>query len=169
MRLHTIITAALITGAIVTTPVASAACDISDTKCALHGNCNIKFRNKTGAGSGFDRGTSLKQGSSAQLIKVKAIKANGSKAGNALTINDGASRTMNMDKKANKSFDRIRISSPALAGVTKVTMGCGAVKAVLNGNGSCVIFNGDNKANFGFQDHKLGYNCDNGKVVGPKD
>ena len=45
MRLDTFITATLITGAIVTTPVARAECDISQTKCALNGGkCNIKVK-----------------------------------------------------------------------------------------------------------------------------
>ena len=63
-------------------PTAFAACDISQTKCALNGGkCNIKFRNLTGASSGMAGGTDLSQESWAQTIKVKALKENGHTAG----------------------------------------------------------------------------------------
>ena len=48
MRLYAVITASLITGAIITTPVARAECDISQTKCALKGGkCNNHFTSRT--------------------------------------------------------------------------------------------------------------------------
>lgn len=168
MRLHAAITATLITAAIVTTPVARAACDISQTKCALNdGNCNIKFLNHTGLGTGSAHRTDLHQKASAQVIKIKAIEDDGGTAGNSLKIQAGASKTMNIDKKAKKDFAKIRITSPTMARVENVTMGCADVQAVLNGNGRCKVFHGQKSievTNFQFQ---LGYDCDNGNVSGP--
>lgn len=152
----------------VITPAAFAACDISETKCALKdGKCNIKFRNVTADISGSSEGTDLTQRTSAQMIRVKALKDNGEKAGNALTIDSYASKTMNVDKKARKGFAKIRITSPALAGVDPVTMSCADVLAVLNGNGTCKVFNGYVSTNFLNHDYKLGFSCDGGKVTGP--
>jgi len=151
------------------TPAAFASCDISQTKCALKGGkCNIKFRNVTAAGSGSDKGTSLNQKSSAQTIRVKALKDDGEKAGNALTINSGANKTMNVDKKALRNFAKIRITSPAVATIEGVTMSCSDVQDVLDGNGTCKIFNGNAGPEFGIPDYKLGFSCDGGKVTGPK-
>lgn len=171
MRFHAAITATLLTAAIVTTPVtpaAHAACDISQTKCALNGGkCNIKFRNQTGISSGSDSGTDIIQESSAQTVKVKALKDNGDKAGNALTIAAGASNTMNVDKKANKNFAKIRITS--MSTVEGVTMGCSEVQDVLNGNGTCKVFYGYGASGNSHTDFRLGYNCDGGNVVGPEE
>ena len=151
-------------------PVASAACDISDTKCALNGGkCNIKFRNQTGIGNGSDSGTKLNQTSSAQTVKVKALKDNGNNAGNSLTINAGASNTMNMDNKAKKGFVKIRISSPAMTRVESVTMSCEDVKAVLNGNGTCKVFHGEPPYGSETLNYQLGYSCDGGSTGGPTD
>jgi hypothetical protein len=151
-------------------PVASATCDISQTKCAVNGGkCNIKFRNQTGISSGSGGGTDLKQTSSAQTVKVKAVKDNGNNAGNSLTINAGASNTMNMDNKAKKNFAKIRITSPAMARVDGVTMSCTDVRAVLNGNGTCKIFHGEPPYGSESLEYQLGYNCDGGKVAGPQE
>lgn len=153
----------------VLSPVAFASCDISLTKCAVNGGkCNIKFRNVTGAESGSDKGTRLTQKTSAQTIRIKALKDNGEKTGNALTINAGANKTMNIDKKARRNFDRIRITSPALATIEGITMSCSDVQQVLNGNGTCKIFNGNDGPEFGIPDYKLGFSCDGGNVTGPK-
>ncbi|GAB5456712.1 MAG: hypothetical protein Hens2KO_29410 [Henriciella sp.] len=150
-------------------PAAAASCDISDTKCAMNGGkCNIKFINKTGDGSGLSRGADIKQMSLAQSVKVKAVKDNGNKAGNALTISDGASKTMNIDKKANKNFAKVRISSPNMATIESVNMSCNHVKAVLNGNGTCKIFYGYSLYRDNPFKYALGYHCDGGNVMGPK-
>ncbi|MFN3213439.1 MAG: hypothetical protein ACE37M_10060 [Henriciella sp.] len=151
-------------------PLASATCDISQTKCAVNGGkCNIKFRNQTGVSSGSSAGTDLKQTSSAQTVKVKAVKDNGNTAGNALTIDAGASNTMNMDKKAKKNFTKIRITSPAMARVDGVTMSCTDIQAVLNGNGTCKIFHGEPAYGAESMEYQLGYQCDGSNVAGPKD
>lgn len=153
----------------VITPVAFASCDISDTKCAVNGGkCNIKFINKTGSGSGLSRGADIKQMSLTQTIKVKALKESGNKAGNTLTIYAGDSKTMNIDKKANKSFDKIRIASPNMETVKSNTMSCADVKAVLNGNGTCKVFYGYSLYRDNAFEYELGYNCDGGDVMGPK-
>ena len=150
-------------------PVAIAeGCDISQTKCALNdGKCNIKFINQTGL-NGKDSGTNLNRSSSAQTIRVKALKTNGKTAGNALSIDAGASKTMNLDKKANKHFDRIRISSPAMNSVTGSTISCASVQAVLNGNGTCKIFHGAPPYGEENVEYQLGYRCDSGEITGPK-
>lgn len=150
-------------------PAAFASCDISQTKCALNGGkCNIQFKNKTGVHKGLSRGTNLKQMSLTQTIKVKALKENGHSAGNSLTIAADASKTMNVDKKANKNFAKIRIASPNMETVKSVTMSCEDVKAVLNGNGTCKVFYGYSLYRDNAFEYDLGYNCDGGNVVGPK-
>ena len=149
-------------------PASAQACDISDTKCAVNGGkCNIKFRNRTGDSSGSDGSTNLNQRSSAQTIVVKAKKANGNKAGNKLQIPAGTSKTMNIDKKANKDFQDIQISSQDNGfGVGKATMPCADVKAVLNGNGTCKVFHGQRQESKGEYSFYLGYQCDSGRVGG---
>ncbi|MHA7898547.1 MAG: hypothetical protein ACX94B_01705 [Henriciella sp.] len=143
---------------------AEAQCDISQTICALDGKkCNIKFRNITDESSGSGAGTDYKQGASAQTIKVKARKANGNNAGNALTIDAGASNTMNVDNKAKKAFADIRISAYTVSSVSGVTMKCEDVVDTLNGNGTCKIFNGQEQGTKG----QLVFTCNGGAVTGP--
>ena len=151
-------------------PMASATCDISDTKCAVNGGkCNIKFKNRTGDTGGSDGSSNISQTSSAQTVVVKAVKKNGDKAGNKLTIVAGASNTMNLDKKANKNFDYVHISSDAHGGVVySATMACEDVTAVLNGNGTCKVFHGT-KTKGATVNYFLGYQCDGGNVGGPTD
>ena len=155
---------ALISSAIA--PVALAACDISQTKCMVNnGKCNIKFKNQTAESGGSSGGTSLEQASLAQTIQIKARKANGNKAGNKLVINSGANSTMNIENKADKDFQDIRISSQtASEAVSDTNMTCADVQAVLNGNGTCKIFNGMGS---GFPGYRLGFSCDGGNVSGP--
>lgn len=160
---------ALAAASAVFAPIASAECDISQTKCALNdGKCNIKFRNQTGIGSGSAGGTKLDQTSSAQIIRVKAAKENGNPAGNVLTIEAGTSKSLNLDKKAKKDFARIRISSPTLASVEGVTISCEQVQTILDGNGTCKIFHGTPAYGAEKFDYQLGFSCDGGDVVGPK-
>lgn len=153
-----------------TAPMASAACDISDTKCAVNGGkCNIKFKNRTGDTNGSDGSSNISQTSSAQTVVVKARKGDGSKAGNKLTIVAGASNTMNIGKKANKNFSDVQIASDAYGGVVyPATMSCDDVKAVLNGNGTCKVFHGQ-KTKGATVNYFLGYQCDGGNVGGPTD
>lgn len=168
MKSHILMTSMVIASlATFAAPTASAACNISDTKCAVNGGkCNIKFINETGL-TGKDKGTNLNRTSSAQTIRVKALKENGNTAGNALSINAGASKTMNLDKKANKNFDRIRLSSPTMGRVSGSTLSCAAVQAVLNGNGTCKVFHGEPPYGAESVEYQLGYRCDGGKVSGP--
>ena len=150
-------------------PTASADCNITDTKCYKNdGKCNIKFRNVTDQRGGSAGGTKLTQKASAQIVRVKAVKDNGKPAGNILNIESGTTNTMNIDKKYNKDFARIRISSPTLATVGGVTMSCEDVKAVLNGNGTCKIFNGATSKMSNNLSAQLGYSCDGGEVKGPE-
>ncbi len=153
----------------ISVPASAQACDISDTKCAVNGGkCNIKFRNRTGDANGSDGSSSINQRSSAQTVVVKAKKSNGDKAGNKLQIPAGTSKTMNIDKKANKNFQDIQISSQSNGfGVEKVTMSCNDVKAVLNGNGTCKVFHGQRRESKGEYSFYLGYQCDSGNVGGP--
>ena len=167
MRLDAFITATLITGAIITTPVARAECDISQTKCAVNGGkCNIKFRNLTGISTGSGKDTAINQTAEAKLIRVKAVKQNGKKLGNALSINASASKSLNLDKKAKKEFAKIHITSPADKSVNGVTMSCDHVKAVLNGTGSCKVFYG--YSIYDKSNYRLGYTCSNDHVVNPQ-
>ncbi|GAB5456711.1 MAG: hypothetical protein Hens2KO_29400 [Henriciella sp.] len=151
------------------TPFAFAACDISQTKCALNGGkCNIQFKNKTGDAGGSDGGTSVQQTSSAQTIVVKAKDDATDRVGNRLKIPAGAKKTMNMDKKAGKKggFATISIASQDFnVGVAGADMSCEDIKAVLNGNGTCKIFHGMKKG--AGIDFRLGFQCDGGNVAGP--
>ena len=165
--IKTFMLSAVVLGALA--PAAFASCDISQTKCALNGGkCNIKFRNVTADHAGLGEGTDLTQRTSAQRVKIKALKDNGEKAGNALTMESYANKTMNMDKKARKGFAKIRITSPPLAGVDPVTMSCTDVQAVLDGNGTCKVFNGYVSNDVAHLDYRLGFSCDGSKVTGPK-
>lgn len=149
------------------TPTASAQCDISQTKCALNGGkCNIKFRNRTGDANGSDGGTPLDQTSSAQTIKVSARESDGSKAGNALSITAGASKTMNLEKTKKQDFQTIRIEVPANTQVRRAVMSCADVQAVLNGNGTCKVFHGETPTSWAEIEFALGYQCDGGAVAG---
>ena len=171
MKYHVLMTslAVMFAGAL-TAPMASADCDITTTKCHQNGGkCNIKFRNLTGASRGMDGGTDLSQESWAQIVKVKALKENGQTAGNVLTIGSDASKTMNLDKKANKNFAKIRITSPAMKTVKGVTMGCEDIQNVLDGNGTCKVFHGQYSGAEGYEDYGLGYTCDGSKTVGPEE
>ncbi len=156
-------------GACLMAPAASAQCDISQTKCALNGGkCNIKFKNRTNETGGSSGGTSLEQAAQAQTIVIKARKSNGNKAGNKLVITSGASATMNIEKKAKKDFQDIRISSQtASESVDDTNMSCEDVKAILNGNGVCKVFNGYDRSNSALSSYRLGYQCDGGNVSGP--
>jgi len=166
-RLLSLIPVAL--AAISVSPPAVAGCDITQTKCWLNdGKCNIEFKNKTGEGGGSSGGTGLEQASLAQTIQVKARKANGEKAGNKLTISAGASSTMNIEKKAKKEFEDIRISSKTASDtVADTNMSCAHVQAVLNSNGTCKVFNGYDPSKSGLPGYRLGYQCDGGEVGGP--
>ncbi|GAB5456716.1 MAG: hypothetical protein Hens2KO_29450 [Henriciella sp.] len=168
MRLHAAITATLITTAIITTPVAQATCDISQTKCALNGGkCNIHFKNRTADFGGSDGSSNLNQSSAAQAVAVKAQKKNGKKAGNTLVIQAGDTKTMNIDKKTKKNFDKIRIRSDNASGIyAGSTIPCEHVIRILNGNGVCKIFQGAEYLGGELQS-RLGYQCDGGNVGGP--
>jgi hypothetical protein len=150
-------------------PAAAEWGEITQTKCWLNGGkCNIKFRNMTGVSGGSDGGSYLDQRTSAQLIKVKAARDDGNPAGNVLKIDAGASKTMNMDKKYDREFAWIRISSPTLGNVDGVTISCAEVQAILNGNGTCKVFYGiKEKSDDRKYKRQLGYQCDGGNVGGP--
>lgn len=143
-------------------------CDISETKCALAGKkCNIKFRNVTGKTRGSGRGTELDQRSYAVTIKVKAMKDGGKTAGNVLSIDAAANKTMNIDKKAKKAFKSIKVTSVTNRTIEPAKLDCATVKAVLDGDGTCKIFHGKKGKVSETFDYRLGYNCDNGNVAGP--
>jgi len=151
------------------TPNAVAQCDITHTDCWKNGgNCNIKFKNKTGDSGGSDGGTNLDQRSSAQTVVVKAKRSNGNTSGNKLSIVAGASNTMNMEKKYKKDFDTITIASQDFGMVRNAKMSCNEIVSVLNGNGTCKIFHGAVTGSGKLQFY-LGYQCDSGNTSGPKD
>lgn len=148
-------------------PTASADCDITANACFTNGKCNIKFRNMTAEGSGSSSNTKLTQRSMAQIVRIKAVDDNDKPAGNIINIEAGTSKTMNIKKKYNKGFAKVRISSPTLAGTTGVTMSCQDVNKVLAGNGTCKVFYGFRKNASGNIVNQLGYRCDGGSVAGP--
>ncbi|MEM9179294.1 MAG: hypothetical protein AAGA89_06265 [Pseudomonadota bacterium] len=151
-------------------PVASATCDITQTKCWINGGkCNIQFKNKTGDSGGSDGDSNLNQTSSAQTITVKAKDSHNDKTGNKLNIVAGASKTMNIEKKAEKNFDYIQLESADFGEVRSSRMSCEEVQAVLNGNGTCKAFHGGIANNAGAIAFYIGYQCDGGNVGGPKD
>ncbi|MEO0608039.1 MAG: hypothetical protein AAFY82_07390 [Pseudomonadota bacterium] len=166
-----IIGGALIIAAAQTVPIASAECDISETKCgAADKKCNIRFRNKTAVAGGSDGGTSLDQESLASHLWVTARDDNGDRVGNKLSIGmTTGSKTMNITKKANKEngFETIKMMVQEKGGpVDPAYMSCEEVKTVLNGNGECKIFYGRKKGTT-FK-YGIGYQCDGGNVSGPK-
>jgi hypothetical protein len=169
MRRLISISALLIGTAIVfASPTANADCDITTTKCHKNnGKCNIKFRNITDQATGSGKGTYLTQKSLAQQIRVKAVRDDGKAAGNILNIEAGTSKTMNIDKKYNKDFAQIRLSAPTFKTGNGITMTCNEVKAVLNGNGTCKVFNGATNLQAQSFRSQLGFSCDAGKVLGP--
>ena len=169
MKRHTLMAGlALSLSAALAAPTASAACDITTTKCHLNnGKCNIKFRNITDQATGSGKGTKLTQKSLAQQIRVKAVRDDGKAAGNILNIEAGTSKTMNIDKKYNKDFAQIRLSAPTFDTVNGITLTCNQVKAVLNGNGTCKVFNGSTNLQMQSFRSQLGFSCDGGAVLGP--
>lgn len=154
----------LVFASICITPPAIAVCDISKTRCmANDGKCNIKFRNRTGESGGSDGHSLLNQSSLAMNIKVSARDQHGNKIGNKLIISAAASKSMNIEKKANKGFHHIRISPVSEPDVQAVSMSCDDINYVLDGNGSCKIFHGVRSSHGG----ALGYQCDGGNVRAP--
>ena len=70
---HLFMAAGLSLATALAAPVASATCDITQTKCWINGGkCNIQFKNRTGDSGGSDGTSNLDQTSSAQTITVKA-------------------------------------------------------------------------------------------------
>ncbi|MEO1659937.1 MAG: hypothetical protein AAFR51_03030 [Pseudomonadota bacterium] len=160
----------LVFAAILTAPIASAACDISQTKCALNGGkCNIHFRNRTGDAGGSDGTSGLSQTSSAQTIIVKARDPSGNPTGNSLHIVAFSNKTMNITKKTHKKngFKTIKLASQDFgAQIASASISCDEVIAVLNGTGICKVFHGH--TNTGQNDgDAIGYQCDGGNVGGP--
>ncbi|MEL6831032.1 MAG: hypothetical protein AAFO63_12950 [Pseudomonadota bacterium] len=151
-------------------PSAAAQCDITQTKCWINGGkCNIEFKNKTGDSGGSDGSSNLNQTSSAQTVTIKAKDSSNDKTGNKLNIIAGASKTMNIEKKAKKDFDYIQLSSADFGAVNASKMSCEDVQAVLNGNGTCKVFHGAVTNSASAIAWYIGYQCDGGKVGGPTD
>ncbi|MEM6555238.1 MAG: hypothetical protein AAF642_05145 [Pseudomonadota bacterium] len=162
--------AALALTSLTLAPTAIAACDITQTKCWVNGGkCNIQFKNKTGDSGGSDGDSNLNQTSSAQTITVKAKDSSNDKTGNKLNIVAGASKTMNIEKKAKKGFEYIQLESADFGQVNYSRMSCEEVQAVLNGNGTCKAFHGAVTNSASAISFYIGYQCDGGNVGGPKD
>ena len=151
-------------------PMASAECDISQTKCAVNGNkCNIKFRNKTGDASGSSGGTTLDQTTMASALWITARDDDGDRVGNQLSLGLGENKTINLTKKANKKngFESIKAMVQEKNGpVDPARISCEEIKTILNGSGTCKIFYGRKKGTT--MKYALGYDCDGGNVSGPK-
>ena len=149
-------------------PLASAECDISETKCAQNGGkCNIHFKNRTGDTGGSDGSSSLNQNSAAQAVSVKAVDKQNNKVGNKLIIQAWDKKTMNVAKKAKKGFDGIRITSDnAPVMYNGSYMNCADIIETLNGTGICKLFHGTRKQG-GEVEGIIGFQCDGGDVGGP--
>lgn len=153
---------------IMSAPSADAACDLSQTKCAKQGaKCSIKFRSLVQAERLPENETGLIQSGSRIVVRVKALADGGTAAGIPLVILPGATKTLQLETKARRTFDKVRISAPLIKAISSTTMSCADVQAVLNGNGRCNIFHGSPPG--GRQNHEfgLGYLCDGGRVSGP--
>ncbi|MEL6725295.1 MAG: hypothetical protein AAFP81_00405 [Pseudomonadota bacterium] len=154
---------------IMSAPMADAACDISQTKCAKKGAiCSIKFHSLVEAEQIPRNNTGLVQSASRIVIRVKALEDGGAAAGIPLVILPGATKPMLFETHARLKFDKIRISAPLIKAISSSTMSCAEVQAVLNGNARCSVFHGSPPG--GRQNHEfgLGYQCDGGKVSGPR-
>ena len=157
--------AALALTSLTLAPTAFAACDITQTKCWVNGGkCNIQFKNKTGDSGGSDGDSNLNQTSSAQTITVKAKDSSNDKTGNKLNIVAGASKTMNIEKKAKKGFEYIQLESADFGPVNYSRMSCEEVQAVLNGNGTCKVFHRKNSGDKTGPPFRLGVQCDGGNI-----
>lgn len=143
-------------------------CDISEAKCVVNGGkCNIHFRNRTGDSGGSDGSSKLEQSSAAQAVQVKAIDKGGNRVGNKLVLQVNEKKTMNIDKKARKDFAEIRIKSDNAPGLYDGSeISCAEIIQILNGTGTCKLFQGARKAGGQIQG-TIGYQCDGGKVGGP--
>ncbi|MEL6692196.1 MAG: hypothetical protein AAFQ12_04075, partial [Pseudomonadota bacterium] len=106
----------------------------------------------------------------AQTVIVKARTADKNKVGNKLTITANGRKTMNLDKKAKGDFQDIRIYSKDFQRlpVGSTIIPCVDIKAILNGNGTCKIFYGSRTEDLLIFNYVLGYQCDGGKIGGPK-
>ena len=138
-----------------------AACDLTDLPCwGSNSKCNIKFRNKTGEGSGAGGGTPWNQMSWAGKIRVVAKDSKDNRIGNTLTIDAGASKTINLDKKS--GFAHIDVTMVMVGGGTdsRILMSCKPIRAVLQRDDSCKVFYTTSG------DYRLAYNCGGGDVVG---
>ena len=143
-------------------------CDISTAKCVVNGGkCNIHFRNRTGDSGGSDGSSKLQQESAAQAVQVKAVNKNGNRVGNKLVLQVNEKKTMNIDKKANKDFAAIRLTSDNAPGAYKGSLlRCDEIIKILDGNGTCKLFAGKERT-AGRAYRYIGYQCDGGNVGGP--
>ena len=143
-------------------------CDISQAKCVVNGTkCNIHFRNRTGDSGGSDGSSKLEQSSAAQAVQVKAIDKGGNRVVNKLVLQVNEKKTMNISKKARKDFAEIRIKSDNAPGMYAGSeISCAEIIQILDGNGSCKLFQGARKSGEQVQG-TIGYQCDSGNVGGP--
>ncbi|MEO0607481.1 MAG: hypothetical protein AAFY82_04570 [Pseudomonadota bacterium] len=142
--------------------LSASACDLTDLPCWDGGKCNIKFKNHTAKSSGSGN-SDVSQSSLAQTIRVTAKDSKGKKTGNAFSINAGASKTMNLEKKKDLSFVRIKTETSGVS-IDSLDMKCSALRDVLRGNGNCNILYGyDTTVQW-----TLAYSCDNKTVNGPQ-
>lgn len=168
MNVKLALAASVVAGAFMLSAPASAVCDITTTKCwGDDSKCNIHFRNHTAHAAGDSGGTHLSQASLVQTVRIKAVKENGNSAGNTVNVLAGEKGTMNLDNKEARDFDHIRISSGSDSVVKGTTMSCEDIIAVLNANGTCKIFNGQEKVQSTILYSTLGYSCDEGNIGGP--
>lgn len=159
-RIHTLIGTAFF---ILCAGPALAACDITDLPCwGDNSKCHIKFRNKTGEGSGSGGGTKWTQVSLAATIRVTANDSRDKGIGNKLNIPAGSSGTINLDKKG--GFAHIDTRKMDGTSFTGFRMSCATIRAVLQGSAKCKVFSTTSNAAY-----PVAYNCNGGDVTGAGD
>jgi len=123
------------------TPAAwgEAACDISDLPCANSSSkCHIKFRNRTGVQEKTGcYGNSVAQ---ATELRISAVDGNGKDLGNTLSIQAGATNTLNLEKKKKEGFSWIKVKPKGNKGVDRIDLSCEQVRSLLVEDAGCKVF-----------------------------
>lgn len=114
-------------------------CRIAQLDCAKSGSkCNIKFRNRTGVQE--PTGCYGKSAAQATKVRVAAQDVNGKDLGNDLTIEAGATNTMNLENKKKTGFMSIRVSSPDNMLAKDVSLSCAQIKQILAKDATCKVY-----------------------------
>ena len=137
---------------------ANASCDLSGLDCwGDDSKCNIHFANNTGKTTG----SGSHQISMASTVEVKAVREDGSKAGNKLTILAGQTNTMNLDNKVAKDFDSIKMRVTT-ANMGRVSLTCEKIQTLLEAGDKCKLYIRTPWSEDDMFDYNLAYSCSGG-------